>query len=69
MTISVSKVQVNTPNVKVQNLFKRNLNNDLMKHAMEKSWLCIEEGTIKSRNESVKNFQEFGKVCKDEERK
>jgi hypothetical protein len=36
---------------------------------MEKSWLRIEEGTIKSHNESVKNFQEFGKLCKDGERK
>ena len=60
MTISVSKVQANSPNVKVQNLFKRNINNGLMKHAMEKSWLRIEEETIKSRNESVKSFQECG---------
>ena len=69
MTISVSKVQANSPNVKVQNLFKQDINKGLMKHAMEKSWLRIEEETIKSRNESVENFQEFEKVCKEGERK
>eukprot|EP01036_Dinobryon_divergens_P027679 gene27679-36491_t len=69
MTISVSKVQANSPNTKVQNLFKQDINRGLMKHAMEKSWLRIEEETIKSRNESVENFQEFEKVCKEGERK
>ena len=68
MTISVSKVQANSPNTKVQNLFKQDINKGLMKHAMEKSWLRIEEETIKSRNESVENFQEFEKVCKEGER-
>lgn len=40
-----------------------------MKHAMEKSWLRIEEETIKSHKEIVENFQGFEKLCEEEKRK